>query len=380
MVDISICYAILKHSFEYLTDANWWIMLRQASLRKADRTGFTLVELLVVIAIIGVLVGLLLPAVQAAREAARRMQCQNNLKQLGIASHNHEAALRHLPPGFRGNAVNGAPYYFDTWGPLAYLTPFMEQSNVYNSIDLRLTMFQLIPPFGIQAPDAVRTRVPSFMCPSDTMESVCRDAYAIQGEFAPNNYAFCMGTGTTRGVTGWLGSPYDADGVAYGRSKIRITDIRDGSSNTVMASERLLGAGDERTVLPSRVVMRTQTMYVNPNAEVNDANCSASLRINFNQRRMYTWVAGDPRCTIYNHYYAPNDRINPDCVANFVGTPADPLARSTAHGFSTARSAHTGGVNALNADGSVRFISDTIDLRIWRAVATRNAGEIAIIE
>lgn len=344
------------------------------------RHGFTLVELLVVIAIIGVLVGLLLPAVQAAREAARRMQCQNNLKQLGLAAHNHESALRTLPPGFRGNPVNGAPYYFDTWGPLAYLTPFMEQSNVYNSIDLSLTMFQLVPPFGIQAPDAVRTRVPTFMCPSDTMESVCSDAYAIPGEFAPNNYAFCMGTGTTRGVTGWLGSPYEADGIAFGKSKIRITDIKDGSSNTVMASERLLGAGEERTELPDRAGLNPQTMYVNPNAEVNDANCSASLRINFSQRRMYTWVAGDPRCTIYNHYYAPNDRRNPDCVANFVGTPSDPLARSTAHSFSTARSQHTSGVNVLNGDGSVRVVSDSIDLVIWRALATRNGGEVAMLD
>lgn len=351
--------------------------MRWASYKHA---AFTLVELLVVIAIIGILMGLLLPAVQAAREAARRMQCQNNLKQLGLASHNHEAALRYLPPGFRGDAVNGAPYYFDTWGPLAYLTPYMEQSNVYNTIDLRLTMFQLVPPFGIQATLAVRTIVPSFMCPSDRMESVCRDAYAISGDFAPSNYAFCMGTGITRGKTNWVGSPYEADGVTYGKSKTKITDIKDGSSNTVMASERLLGAGEERAVLPSAANLIPQTMYVNPNAEPTDANCASSLRINFNQRRMYTWVAGDPRCTIYNHYYSPNDKRNPDCIANFVGNPPDPLARGAAHGLSTARSRHASGVNVLNGDGSVRFISDSIELAIWRAVATRIGGEVATLD
>jgi len=345
------------------------------SERHEKYAAFTLVELLVVIAIIGILVGLLLPAVQAAREAARRMQCQNHLRQLGLAAHNHESALRVLPPAFRGKSIGGAPPYFDLWGTLANLTPYLEQTAVYNSIDLNLTMYQLTSPFGIQAPDAVRTRVPIFLCPSDTGESVCRDSYAIVGEFAPTNYSFCLGSGTSRGRTGWLGSPYDADGVFYAQSKVKITDIKDGTSNTVGASERILGSGEERTVLGSRAELKPQTMYVNPGAETNDANCGSSLRINFSQRRMYTWVAGEPRCTSYNHYYLPNDPINPDCVANFTGS--DPLTRSTGHGLSTARSRHTGGVNAWYCDGSVRFISNSIQLQIWRAIATRTGGEVA---
>jgi prepilin-type N-terminal cleavage/methylation domain-containing protein/prepilin-type processing-associated H-X9-DG protein len=336
--------------------------------------GFTLVELLVVIAIIGILVGLLLPAVQAAREAARRMQCQNHLRQLGLAAHNHESALRALPPAFRGKSIGGAPPYFDLWGTLANLTPYMEQTAVYNSIDLNLTMYQLTPPYGIQAPDAVRTFVPIFMCPSDLGRSVCRNAYAITGEFAPTNYSFCLGSGTSRGRTNWLGSPYDADGVFYAQSKTRLTDIKDGTSNTVGASERVLGDGDEQKVLSSRSELKPLTMYVNPGAETNDANCSSSLRTNFSQRRMYTWVAGEPRCTSYNHYYVPNDPINPDCVANFTGS--DPLTRSTGHGLSTARSRHTNGVNAWYCDGSVRFISNSIQLQVWRDIATRSGGEI----
>jgi len=329
----------------------------------------------VVIAIIGILVGLLLPAVQAAREAARRMQCQNNIRQLGLAAHNHESAMKILPPAYRGQQIGGAPGYFDLWGTLALLTPYLEQTAVYNSIDLSKTMYQLTSPFGIQAPVACQAKVPTFLCPSDKAESVCSNAYAIPGELTPTNYAFCLGTGTTRGRTGWLGSPWDADGVFFAQSKVRITDIKDGSSNTIGASERILGEGGESTVVTSRVEIKPQTMFVNPGAETNDANCGSSLRTNFSNRRMYTWVAGEPRCTSYNHYYAPNDKINPDCVANFTGT--DPVTRSSGHGLSTARSKHVGGVNALYCDGSVRFVSDSIELTIWRAIATRVGGEVA---
>jgi prepilin-type N-terminal cleavage/methylation domain-containing protein/prepilin-type processing-associated H-X9-DG protein len=338
------------------------------------RTAFTLVELLVVIAIIGILVGLLLPAVQAAREAARRMQCQNNVRQLMLSAHNHESALRYLPPSYRGQQIGGAPGYFDLWGTLALLTPYLEQTNVYNVIDLTKTMYQLTPPYGIQAPVAVVTRVPSFICPSDKAESVCSNAYAITGDFAPSNYAFCLGTGTTTGRTGWRGSPWDADGVFFAQSKVKITDIKDGSSNTIGVSERLLGEGGESTSLASRADLKPQRMFVNPGAETNDANCGSSLRINFSQRRMYTWVAGEPRCTSYNHYYLPNDKVNPDCVANFTGS--DPLTRSSGHGLSTARSMHTGGVNAAYCDGSARFIAESIDMTTWRALATRIGGEV----
>ncbi len=338
------------------------------------RNAFTLIELLVVIAIIGLLVGLLLPAVQAAREAARRMQCSNNIRQLGLAAHNHEAALRFLPPAYRAQSIGGAPPYYDLWGTLALLTPYLEQTSVYESIDLRLTMYQLSPPYGIQAPIAVKTFVPTFMCPSDSGIAVASNAYAIVGDLAPSNYAFCLGTGTTRGLTGWLGSPWEADGAFFASSKLRLTDIKDGTSNTVGASERLLGDGPEKTTMASRAEIRAQYMYVNPGAETNDVNCDGSLRVNFSQRRGYTWVAGEPRCTSYNHYYPPNDPNHPDCVANFTGT--DPLTRSSGHGLSTARSNHTGGVMAWFCDGSTHFISDSINMDVWRSLATRSNGEV----
>src|SRR5690606_18528221 len=119
----------------------------------------------------------------------------------------------YLPPAFRAQQIGGAPQYYDLWGTLALLTPYLEQTAVHNSIDLSLTMYQLSPPWGIQAPDAAQTLVPIFLCPSDRGQSVASHVYAIPGDLAPTNYAFCLGTGTTRGRTNWLGSPYEADGV-----------------------------------------------------------------------------------------------------------------------------------------------------------------------
>jgi prepilin-type processing-associated H-X9-DG protein len=333
-----------------------------------------LIELLVVIAIIAILIALLVPAVQKVRAAAARTQCTNNLKQFGLAAHNYQSNYGYLPPAYRGQQIGGAPGYYDLWGTIALLTPYLEESAIYNSIDLGLTMYQLTPPYGIQAPLAVQTRAPFLTCPSDMSMSVCSNAYAIPGEFAPTNYAFCLGSGTSKGRTNWLGSPWDADGTFFAQSKVRMTEITDGSSNTVGASERILGDGPEATTLAAKSDLDPQTMFVNPGAETNDANCGASLKVNYSQRRMYTWVAGEPRCTSYNHYYRPNDRVNPDCVANYTG--ADPLTRSSGHGLSTARSRHPGGVNVWMCDGAVRFIADDIPLTTWRALATRRGDEV----
>src|SRR6185295_16467520 len=131
------------------------------------RSGFTLIEVLVVIAIIAILIALLVPAVQKVREAAARMQCTNNLKQLALAAHNYESATKCLPPAYRGSQIGTAPQYYDLWGSLALLTPYLDQSPVYNSIDLSLTMYNTTT-FAIQAPVAVQTVVPVFLCPSDT--------------------------------------------------------------------------------------------------------------------------------------------------------------------------------------------------------------------
>ena len=340
----------------------------------SHRQAFTLIELLVVIAIIAILIGLLLPAVQKVREAAARIKCANNLKQIGLAAHNYESANGYLPPAYRAQQIGSAPQYYDLWGTLALLTPYLEQTAVYNSIDLNLTMYQLVPPYFINSTTAVTTIVPIFMCPSDRTQPVEFGAYVPAGmPLGPTNYAFCLGTGTTTGRTGWAGSPYDADGVFYAQSKTKLTDIKDGTSGTVGASERTLGDGPDNATI-SRADLKTDIHYVNPGAETNDANCGGATTINKAQRRGYTWVAGEPRCTSYNHYYLPNDRVNPDCVANYIST--DPQLRSTGHGLSTARSRHVGGVNVWLCDGSIRYVRDSIDLVTWRSLATRAGGEV----
>jgi len=358
------------------------------------RSGFTLIELLVVIAIIAVLIALLVPAVQKVREAAARTQCVNNLKQIGLSSHNYESTYKCLPPGFRGQQFSvpawgpGAmsPDYFDTWGALALLTPYLEQTAVYNSINLSLTVYDLNT-FNLTAPAAAQAVVPIFLCPSDSMQSVCGppspSAYGVPGPLASTNYAFCLGTGTTTGQTGWLGSPYNADGVFYAQSKTRMTDILDGTSNTAGASERILGKGQEKGPAGSAVI-DPQTMYISPGADTPtqptvtgpSATCSVAntTSYNYDNRRMYSWLVGEPRCTSYNHFYLPNDTVNPDCVVNYpgLGTNYD----YTGHGLSTARSRHPGGVNVWMCDGSVRFISNGVSLQTWQGIATRAGQEL----
>jgi prepilin-type N-terminal cleavage/methylation domain-containing protein/prepilin-type processing-associated H-X9-DG protein len=343
-----------------------------------SRRGFTLIELLVVIAIIAVLIGLLLPAVQKVREAAARVKCQNNIKQIALAVHNYESSNGYFPASFRAERKNGLPRYFDLWGALALLSPYLEQTAIYNSIPLDQTMFLGPPTYAITAPTAALTTVPIFLCPSDKAQSVDSSAYGLSGPLGPVNYVFCLGTGLTNGLTGWYGSPYDADGVFYASSKVRITDITDGTSNTAAISESLLGDGDESA--QSRLPARPDVEYVytaDPSSSrtttpITDANCAGTVWRNVQQRRGFSWVAGEPRCTQYNHYYLPNSST-PDCITNY--TSSDPVLGSTGHGWKAARSRHSSGVNLALCDGSVRFVSNGISLTTWRALATRAGGE-----
>ena len=319
----------------------------------ARTRGFTLIELLVVIAIIAVLIALLLPAVQAAREAARRTQCKNNLKQLGLALHNYESTHRVFPPGSLG--------YPFVWSPQAQLLPYIEQGNLQS-----LLAFQ-VPPmvaFGAgfdpvavgQNENAAKTSVPVLTCPSDK-ERVPNSLYG--GISYPAN----AGSGINQiGVATDDGSVSNADGVIFQRSKIGFRDVTDGTSNTVVFGEQLLGDGINSA--PAGTDFRRRVVELPMATQTTDAACAAGSAPAWSGQRGAKWINGHMADAMYNHYFVPNAKV-PDCHNGF-------------HNFAitSARSAHVGGVQVALVDGSVRFVSENLDLTNWRGIATRDGGEV----
>ncbi len=314
-------------------------MNKQLTIKKNDcdsRTAFTLVELLVVIAIIGILVGLLLPAVQAAREAARRMQCTNNLKQLGLALHNYHDTHKRLPFASGGTTPpSGSPGY----SAVSLMLPYMEQTPLYSTIDFK-------KPLTDPTNTAARLQVvPGFLCPSDKENPQPQSGGAI-------NYM------VNKGSLHWWSDPSQNGVFLPGRS-FKFADITDGLSNTSAFSERLLTDGNNGIVDLQSDVFLGSGDPANPDQAIQ--MCYATDATNLaNQFPLFMgapWLNGQHT---YLHVDVPNRRS-----CGFYPTKATMPASSR----------HTGGVNMTLCDGSVRFVAQTIDLQLWRAIGTRNVGE-----
>lgn len=315
-------------------------------------SAFTLVELLVVIAIIGVLVGLLLPAVQAAREAARRMQCSNNMRQVALAALNYEAACRRLPAS-RISRTDDRLGPANSLSVHARLLPFMEASQVYSLID-----------FGAEWNDsrnesARMTTVGTFRCPSDPATYIPAIAGGV------NNYYVNSGTIPlwNRTIAAPLSEVPDCNGVFFRDSFLKLASITDGLSTTAAICERLTGDFSQTTSTP-----RTDTFRPGTNAMTADEALRDCLNVNVSDLSQQgfsdigaPWIRGYHSTTEYYHINNPNGR---SCMF--------PPGRI----MTTANSQHANLVNTALCDGSTQSVSSNIDLLIYRALGTRNGGEV----
>jgi len=335
--------------------------------------GFTLIELLVVIAILGVLVSLFLPAVQSAREAARRMQCTNNLRQIGLAAQNYVSAYgvfpnagwpapETIPPGM-------SPYLSD-YSPLAKLLPYCELLNLQNLIDFNIYMGHVgKDELPVALREAAKTKVPIFLCPSDP-EPAVHDLKLISEtiSYAGSNYAMNGGDGTDayNDTLGFMANPNN--GLCFVSAQIGFRDIRDGSSFTVAFTESLRGPSGSlpKESMPDVQVYRAKA---STKTSVIDAADSGGLDAllpsvsGWDGNRLAIWLRGcSPSGPVMNGRFTPNSPI-PDVTSGSGKVTA-------------ARSRHPGGVNACFADGHLSFIGDSIDVKVWRALWTRAGKEL----
>ncbi len=332
---------------------------------RARRQGFTLVELLVVIAIIGILVGLLLPAVQAAREAARRVQCANRLRQLGLALHNYNGAANMFP-----NAGWPGTVYPIDYSPLAKLLPYCEQANLENLIDFSIDMGHVgRDDLPVALRPAAATVVPIFLCPSDP-ELPVHSAQLPSGATIPvagANYAMNQGSG----LDGVLNPGFGAtDGLCWVGARVRLASIRDGTSHTLVFTESLRGPCDEPPLSPPPDVQlyRARTTVTLELATASEAGGLGALLpsvTGWDGTRLSYWLRGcSPAGPLLNGRFTPNSPL-PDLIGG--------SAR-----ISTARSHHPGGVYACFCDGSVRFVPETVERSIWHALWPRAGGEVSL--
>ncbi|AMV38133.1 DUF1559 domain-containing protein [Planctomyces sp. SH-PL62] len=342
------------------------------------RSGFTLIELLVVIAIIAVLIALLLPAVQAAREAARRAQCVNNLKQMGLALHNYVSSNEAMPAQSTWTVPSGQ----DNWGFNWYsaLLPQMEQQTVYNTVNY------WVDPWSADNTTAAYTQLALWLCPSESRTERIYGSYSIAnyvanyggpGCISPNSGLMIPSVNVSTELGPYLSKP----------GPIRIASITDGTSNTGAFSERLVGVPGNVPIRPGSpeskrgIYTLTSSGAAPGSGEVGALSfvqqCRAAMEsaqpVNGNVVGQFQFIGypGHLSLSSYTHYLPPNAA---SCKNPTSLEPSFLLVGGLSGASATSN--HPGGVNVAFADGSVRFIKDSINSQAWWALGSRAGGEI----
>ncbi|AMV38104.1 DUF1559 domain-containing protein [Planctomyces sp. SH-PL62] len=334
-------------------------------MSRSKTRGFTLIELLVVIAIIAVLIALLLPAVQAAREAARRIQCTNNLKQLGLGLHNYEGVAGALPPSMCMKGSGTTITWSNGWSVHGRLLPFLEQGSAFNSINFTLR-------YSVPENTTIGAMViAAFLCPSEVNTQPRATTLARYGV---NNYGWNMGDWYV-----WGGFAGAANGAPFQVNQSRtLAAFSDGLSNTVVAAE-------VKTYQPNLGNCGGLANVNNPNAQPSPAADPYTVAPEYNAGCTLAttghteWVDGAVHESGFTTAWTPNRRIvrtggDQSQALDLIGSRESQGGPTFA--AVTSRSYHPGGVNVLLADGSVRFIKDSINGDAWRALGSLRGGEV----
>jgi prepilin-type N-terminal cleavage/methylation domain-containing protein/prepilin-type processing-associated H-X9-DG protein len=337
--------------------------------RFEKRRGFTLIELLVVIAIIAVLIALLLPAVQAAREAARRIQCTNNLKQIGLAFFNYESSIGGFPPSMCSSGTGNTVVWINGWSALARILPYSEQTNLFNAANFLL--WKEDP----QNSTVIGLNVSFLICPSEVNSQVSTHDYGLAGV---TNYGGNQGDWF---VWGGFNGPQNRNAFGMNRSR-RIAEFTDGTSQTLLAAEvkAYQPASNCRTIpLPSvNNPNNIPSPYANPYTvapEYDNGTCVTQNQFEFHTE----WSDGNAHAAGFTTAWPPNKQILGRSM--YVGMDLDLNGLNEELGGPTfaainSRSYHPGGVNVLLGDGSVKFIKTSVDGMVWRSLGTVAGGEV----